>query len=117
MTPQFLTQSQRERYQRVPVEISEYDLMQFFQVTQQDKNFIKSFRGKPNRLGIAFQICIILFMGFLPGKWQEQIPENVASMICRQIDISIELLSEYGQRDKTRTPFSRENQNARVFAY
>lgn len=28
MTPQFLAQSQRARYQRVPLEISEYDLMQ-----------------------------------------------------------------------------------------
>ena len=103
MTPQFLTQSQRERYQRVPVEISEYDVMQFFQVTHKDKIFLKSFKRESNQLGIALQIGIIRFMGFLPDKWQEQIPENVASMISRQLNKSMDLLSGYTQRDNTRT--------------
>ena len=54
MAAQFLTLSQRELYQRIPLEISEYDLLQFFQVTPQDKMFLKSFRGATNQLGIAF---------------------------------------------------------------
>ncbi len=98
-----LNQSQRERYERVPVEISEYDLMQFFQITHQDKIFLKSFRGEHNRLGIALQIGVIRFMGFLPDKWQQQIPVNVAEMICGQLNSNIELLPIYAQRDKTRT--------------
>ncbi|MGX5856058.1 hypothetical protein ACWKW6_20580 [Dyadobacter jiangsuensis] len=32
MASLFLNQSERERYETVPVEISEYDLMQFFQI-------------------------------------------------------------------------------------
>jgi len=42
-------------------------------------------------------------MGFLPDKWQEQIPAAVAVMVSRQLHISIELLPQYGQRIKTRT--------------
>ncbi|WP_221392104.1 DUF4158 domain-containing protein [Dyadobacter sp. NIV53] len=99
----FLNQSQRERYEKVPAEISEYDLMQFFQITRQDKIFLKSFRGEHNQLGIALQIGIVRFMGFLPDKWQEQIPENVAAMVSSQLNSDIKLLSIYGQRDKTRT--------------
>jgi len=101
MIPQFLAQSQRERYQRVPLEITEHDLMQFFQITYQDKIFLKSFHSGSNRLGIAFQVCIVRFMGFFPDKWQEQIPKNVASIISDQLNIPIELLAEYTQREKT----------------
>lgn len=103
MASLFLNQSQRERYERVPMEISEYDLMQFFQISYQDKIFLKSFRGEHNRLGIAIQIGIVRFMGFLPDKWQQQIPANVATMICDQLGSNIELLSLYGQRIPTRT--------------
>ncbi|WP_215236498.1 DUF4158 domain-containing protein, partial [Dyadobacter linearis] len=103
MASLFLNQSQRERYERVPMEISEYDLMQFFQISYQDKIFLKSFRGEHNRLGIALQIGIVRFMGFLPDKWQQQIPANVATMICDQLGSNIELLSLYGQRIPTRT--------------
>jgi len=42
-------------------------------------------------------------MGFLPDKWQEQIPENVAAMVSGQLKSDIKLISIYGQRDKTRT--------------
>jgi len=101
MTPQFLTQSQRDRYQRVPLEISEYDLLQFFQVSHQDKNFLKSFNGRSNQIGVALQVCIVRFMGFIPDKWQEQIPETVASIISDQLNISIELLAGYTKREKT----------------
>lgn len=103
MASLFLNQSQRERYERVPVEICEYDLRQFFQISHQDKIFLKSFRGEPNRLGVALQIGVVRFMGFLPDKWQEQIPAEVAVMVSRQLHISIELLPQYGQRIKTRT--------------
>ena len=103
MASLFLNQSQRERYEKVPGEISEDDLMQFFQITQQDKIFLKSFRGEHNRLGIALQIGIVRFMGFLPDKWQQQIPVNVAEKICVQLNSNIELLSLYGHRDATRT--------------
>jgi len=103
MASRFLNQSQRERYEKIPAEISEYDLMQFFQITQQDKIFLKSFRGEHNRLGIALQIGIVRFMGFLPDKWQEQIPENVAAMLSSQLNSDIGLIPIYGQRDKTRT--------------
>ena len=103
MAAQFLTLSQRELYQRIPLEISEYDLLQFFQVTPQNKMFLKSFRGATNQLGIAFQIGIVRFMGFLPAKWQEQIPKSMASMISQQLDFPVEILSHYGQREKTRT--------------
>lgn len=77
MASLFLNQSQRERYERVPLEISEYDLLQFFQITHQDKIFLKSFRGEHNQLGIALQIGIVRFLSFLPEKWQQQIPVNV----------------------------------------
>lgn len=97
MASLFLNQSQRERYEKVPAEISEYDLMQFFQITRQDKIFLKSFRGEHNQLGI------VRFMGFLPDKWQEQIPENVAAMVSGQLKSDIKLISMYGQRNKTRT--------------
>ena len=103
MASLFLNQSQRERYEKVPGEISEDDLMQFFQITQQDKIFLKSFRGEHNRLGIALQIGIVRFMGFLPDKWQQQIPVNVAEKICVQLNSNIELLPLYGHRDATRT--------------
>ncbi len=103
MASLFLNQSQRERYERVPIDISEYDLMQFFQFTQQDKFFLKSFRGEHNRLAIALQIGLVRFMGFLPDKWQDQIPGNVAAIVSGQLNSGIELLALYGQRDATRT--------------
>jgi len=102
MASRFLNQSQRERYEKIPAEISEYDLMQFFQITQQDKIFLKSFRGEHNQLGIALQIGFVRFMGFLPDKWQEQIPENVAAMLSSQLNSDIGLIPIYEQRDKTR---------------
>lgn len=103
MASLFLNQSQRERYERIPMEISDYDLMQFFQITYPDKIFLKSFRGEHNRLAIALQIGIVRFMGFLPDKWQVQIPANVATKICGHLNTDFELLALYGNRDATRT--------------
>lgn len=103
MASLFLNQAQRERYERVPMEISEYDLMQFFQISHHDKIFLKSFRGEHNRLAIALQTGIVRFMGFLPDKWQVQIPANVAAMVCDHLNINIERLALYGNRDATRT--------------
>ncbi|MEO6686562.1 MAG: DUF4158 domain-containing protein, partial [Dyadobacter sp.] len=103
MASLFLNQSQRERYEKVPTEISEYDLLQFFQITHLDKIFLKSFRGEHNRLAIALQIGIVRFMGFLPDKWQDQIPVNVAETVCGQLNAKFEQLTLYGNRDATRT--------------
>ena len=102
MASYFLTQPQMERYQNVPVEITQHDLLQFFQITHQDKHFLKSFRGKHNRLAVAIQIGIVRFMGFLPNKWQEQVPENLALMLSEQLHVHASILLKYGTRDMTR---------------
>jgi len=103
MASLFLNQSQREWYKKAPAEISEYDLMQFFQITQQDKIFLKSLRREYNLLGVVLQIGSVRFMGFLPDKWQEQIPENVAVMMNGQLNSNIELMALYGTIYNTRT--------------
>jgi TnpA family transposase len=102
MASEFLTQPQRERYQNVPSEITEHDLLQFFQITHQDRIFLKTFRAGVNRFGVAMQLGIVRFMGFLPNKWQEQIPENLALMLSGQLHVQIKRLSNYAQRDMTR---------------
>ena len=98
----FLTNSERHRYQTVPTSIFESDLRQHFHLTVHDHRFLLNFRGA-NRLGIAVQLGLIRFMGYLPEGWVGQVPTEVAGFVANQLGKPSDLLARYVERLATRT--------------
>jgi TnpA family transposase len=102
----FLTQAERERYQQIPLPLSETDLRQFFHLSVADQLFVKSFHGEVNRLSISFQLGVIRFLGYLPTQWQWQSDTQILDFLSGQIGLAHlpnSVLDQYGHREKTQT--------------
>lgn len=99
----FLSAPERLRYQTVPATLLEADLRQQFHLTEADRQFLASFRGAANRLGVALQLGLLRLMGFLPESWWEQLPPDVLPFVAAQLQEDSPGLSTYGTRQQTRS--------------
>ena len=66
MPVDFLTEAERERWQRFPDTIPQDDLFVFFQLSADDKREVRRQRDHQNRLGYALQLCTLRYLGFVP---------------------------------------------------
>ena len=55
----FLTAAERDRLNRFPAQISEDDLLAFFQLSEADHTAINQQREDHTRLGCALQLCAL----------------------------------------------------------
>lgn len=98
----FLSYPERIRYQSVPSSILESDLRLYFHLTLADQRFLLSFRAV-NRLGVALQLGIIRFMGYLPEGWLQQVSGDIIHFVAQQLNPSPHKQPLSIQRPNTRT--------------
>ena len=102
MPEHWLTEAETSRFTDYPAEISEIDLIPFFTLTDNDRKLITKLHHNPNRLGFALQLCTLRYLGFVPNNLQGA-PAPVIKFLARQLDVSPEAISSYGERAQTRT--------------
>ena len=78
----FLTQAERQRYQRMPAAIAERDLRQHFHLRQADRAFGATFRGATSRLGVALHLGLLRYLGYLPDEWVGQVPAELRAFVA-----------------------------------
>jgi hypothetical protein len=66
MPVQFLSESDHERLNRFPEDITQEDLDRFFWLSQDDRQAIMGLLGAHNRLGLALLLCCLRYLGFFP---------------------------------------------------
>jgi len=83
----FLTQAERSRFEQLP-ELEPEDVRRAFYLTEADIQFVSTFYGPVNRVGIAIQLLLIRFLGFLPEDWQSQLVWEAVSFILLQLSLT-----------------------------
>jgi len=100
----FLTQAERQRYQRLPAAIAERDLRQHFHLREADRAFVATFRGATSRLGVALPLGLLRYLGYLPDDWAVSIPAELRAFVAGQLaNGALVDLVGYGSREATRT--------------
>ena len=102
MPVDFLTEAERERWQRFPDTVPQDDLFVFFQLSDEDKGEVRRQRDAQNRLGYALQLCILRYLGFVPDHLQA-IPPEVIAFVAEQLEIDPRVLPLYANRRRTQT--------------
>lgn len=85
-----------------PAEVMQPDLDLYFLLSADDKTFIGTYRTAKNQLGVALQLCSLRYLGFFADVSSNP-PDPVAAHVAAQLELPVEPLTNYGQRDKTRT--------------
>ncbi|MFT6332066.1 MAG: TnpA family transposase [Lentimonas sp.] len=98
MPTNFLTNEQKETYEKFPDEIDEYDLAKYFLLDERDLEFIAKKRGLQNRFGFALQIGSIRFLGMSVADLNI-IPRDIKKFVADQIEVSnLKILQDCGRR-------------------
>ena len=106
------TDSERERLNGFPADISTEDLISHYTLTEPDKNQIQSKRGDHNRLGFSLQLGTLRYLGFCPDDLLGA-PYEVIDYLANQLEYadSGTMLKIYGGREHTRTDHFQQIQN------
>lgn len=102
MPVDFLTEAERERWQRFPDPLPQDDLFVFFQLSDDDQREARGQRDAQNRLGYALQLCILRYLGFVPDNLQA-IPHEVVTFVAEQLEIDPSVFTLYARRRRTQT--------------
>ena len=111
MSLEFLSQFERERFNSFPCPIAEQDIVQFFSLSDQDRELVSRRRGSANRLGFAVQLCALRFLGFVPSNLSE-LHRPALRFVARELGIEAKDLGYYATRAQTRSDHLSE-----IFAY
>jgi len=85
-----------------PDEIPSDDMFAFFTLSERDMEQVPFKSADYNRLGFALQLCALRYLGFCPDNLTTA-PLSIVSCVADQIDVAVEALAEYAQREQTRT--------------
>lgn len=107
MPVNWLTAADRDRLLRFPQNMSESDLISFFTLTKEDRRFVRRHYGASGQLGVALQLCALLFLGSIHDDL-ESAPEAAIEFLARQIEIPIEALDDYRKHKRTRSDHAGE---------
>ncbi len=102
MPVDFLTEAERERWQRLPDTMPQDDLFVFFLLSDEDRQETQRQRDPQNRLGYALQLCILRYLGFVPDDLQAT-PHEVVAFVAEQLEIDPSVLTLYASRRRTQT--------------
>ena len=102
MPGSFLTRAEQDRLSRFPAEISKEELLTYFTLSTDDLASVCQQRGDHNRLGYALQLSAVRYMGFVPEDLLAA-PLEATVHLARQLEVSPQSLSRYGNRAQTRT--------------
>lgn len=85
-------------------EITGDELVRFFTLTAADRAFVDPGRGRSarDRLGLALQLCILPWLGFVPDEVTAA-PAAAVTRLAEQLRVAAADLVGYGDREQTRT--------------
>jgi hypothetical protein len=86
MPVDFLTEAERERWQRLPDTIPQDDLLVFFLLSDDDRRETQRQRAPQNRLSYALQLCILRYLDFVPDDLQAPSHEAV-TFVAEQLEM------------------------------
>ena len=114
MPVQVLWTEEREAWSRFPQRIEEDALGAFFTLTTNDSVAIRRLYGDHNRLAVALQVCGLRWLGFIPEDlWSA--PERAVSYLGEQLDVPVEVLTDYRALPPTRSEHARVAQRIARF--
>lgn len=86
-----------------PGEVGRDELVRYFTLTGEDVERInRSARGTPAKLGLAVQLCVLPWLGFVPEDVRAA-PGVVVSRLAARLGVPAGALGLYGARAQTRT--------------
>lgn len=89
-------------------EVTPEELIRFFDLEPTDLRFARSFRTDRNRLGIAVQLSVLGWLGFVPGDLAG-CPTGIVARLASQLDIDPAVFDAYSAgRSQTRTDHLRD---------
>ncbi|MGI8412241.1 MAG: DUF4158 domain-containing protein [Solirubrobacteraceae bacterium] len=97
MPSRILSDREVEQLASWPVEVARSDLAAFFTLSLEDLRWVRSFRSphaKPDRLGLAVQLCALPFLGFIPAELRAT-PAEVVERLANRIGVPPEELARY----------------------
>ena len=83
MPVDFLSEAERERWQRFPNAMPQDDLVVFFHLSEEDKREAQHQRDAQNRLGYALQLCMLRYLGFVPDDQRQGLAEGWRPLLER----------------------------------
>lgn len=101
MPADFLSAPERGRYQTIPADLPQEDLVRYCFLSPTDHQLVARQRRDHNRLGFALQLTVIRLMNHLPQEWYRKIPDRLVGYIAQQLSINPQALLKYGEREKT----------------
>jgi TnpA family transposase len=110
MPGQFLSQVERERLQSFPDEITQYEIITFFTLSNKDLTLVKKRSGDHNLLGFALQLGTLRYLSFIPDNFPK-LPLQVIEYVAQQLKVSSDAITDYGERSQTRTSQLQEIQD------
>ncbi len=102
MPGRILTESERERLEQFPAEITSEDVVTYFTLSASELELVRTHRGNHNRLGFALQLLILRYLGFCPDELTTA-PATVVAYVAEQLGVMPDVLAAYGERTQTRT--------------
>jgi hypothetical protein len=88
-------------------EITSEELIRHFRLAQSDLDFARRRHGGRNQLGVAVQIAVLGWLGFVPDDLAAT-PAAGVGKLAEQLGVPVGVFGEYGRRDQTRTDHLRE---------
>lgn len=72
------------------------DLGAFFSLSVNDLRWLRSYRGAPNRLGLAVSLCGLRYLGFIPEDLTAA-PGEVIDVLTKRVGVSPRALERYAR--------------------
>lgn len=102
MPGRILTESERERLDQFPLEITLEDVVTYFTLSASELELVRTHRGNRNRLGFALQLLTLRYLGFCPDELTTA-PATLVAYVAEQLGVIPDVLATYGERVQTRT--------------
>jgi TnpA family transposase len=116
MPVSFLSETERERFNSFPADLSTNDLFTFFTLSDTDLLQIPKTASAANRLGFALRLLLLSFPGFQMQELSE-LPPSVVNYVAEQINVHPEDIDSYGERDATQTAHRQAVENCLGFRH
>jgi hypothetical protein len=97
MSSNFLSTTERERWQRFPETIPQEDLAGYFFLSEADIREVHRQRESFNRWGYALQLCTLRYLGFVPTDFMAT-PEAAVTWVAEQLGLVPQVLALYTKR-------------------
>jgi Domain of unknown function (DUF4158) len=88
-------------------EITSAELIRHFRLAQSDLEFARRRHGPRNQLGVAVQLAVLSWLGFVSDDLAGA-PAAGVGKLAEQLGVPVEVFAEYARRDQTRTDHLRE---------